>query len=101
MLARVYADVFDAATRPYQFALQTRAGTDCLAGMLRAAVELDPTATVVSLDGRSAYDCISRAAVLSKLQQVAPSVLPFARMLYARESTLLGRHRARAPRPTG
>ena len=57
--------------------------------MLRAAIELDPTATVVSLDGRSAYDSITRAAVLSKLQQVAPSVLPFARMLYARESTLL------------
>ena len=54
VLARVYADVFDAATRPYQFALQTRAGTDCRAGMLRAAVELDPTDTVVSIDGRSA-----------------------------------------------
>ena len=102
VLARVYAEVFDAATRPYQFALRARAGTDCLARMLRAAVELDPTATVVSLDGRSAYDAISRAAVLSKLQQVAPSVLPFARMLYARESTLLWwDDAARAPRPTG
>ena len=44
---------------------------------------------VVALDGRSAYDCISRADVLSKLRYVAPSVLPFARMQHARDSTLL------------
>ena len=53
-LARMFADTFDEATRPYQFALQTRAGTDALSGMLRAAVDLDSAATVVSLDGRSA-----------------------------------------------
>ena len=35
--------------------------------MLRTAVELHPQATVVPLDGRSAYDCISRAAVLTRL----------------------------------
>ncbi|CAE7843489.1 unnamed protein product [Symbiodinium necroappetens] len=63
-LARQYADTFDQATRPYQFALQTRAGTDALSGMLRAAIDLDADATIVSLDGRSAYDTISRAAFL-------------------------------------
>ena len=45
---------FDEATRPYQFALQARACTDAFSGMLRAAVDLDSAATVVSLDGRSA-----------------------------------------------
>ena len=30
--------------------------------MLRVALELDPEAAVVSLDGRSVYDCVSRAA---------------------------------------
>ena len=68
-LAPAYAGVFDEATRPYQFALSTRAGTDSLAAMLRAATELDPEATVVSLDGRSAYDSVSRAAMLGKLKQ--------------------------------
>ena len=52
-LARQYADAFDQVTRPYQFALQTRAGTDALSGMLRVAIDLDADATIVSLDGRS------------------------------------------------
>ena len=57
--------------------------------MLRAATELDPEATIVSLDGRSAYDSVSRAAILGKLQDVAPQLLPFVRSLYARVSTYL------------
>ena len=88
-LARALAGVFDEATRPYQFALSTPAGTDSLAAMLRIATELDPEATVVSLDGRSAYDSVSRAAMLGKLKQVAPQILPFVRSLYARVSTYL------------
>ena len=86
-LARAYADTFDEATRPYQFALQTRAGTDALSGMLRAAVDLDSAATIVSLDGRSAYDTISRAAFLHKLHAVAPALLPFVRLWYGQQST--------------
>ena len=88
-LAQAFAHVFDETTRPFQFALSTRAGTDSLAAMLRAGTELDPAATVVSLDGRSAYDSVSRAAILGKLKQVAPQLLPFVRSLYARISTLL------------
>ena len=88
-LARQFADVFDRATRPYQFALQARAGTDCLAAMLRAAVELDGSATVISLDGRSAYDTVSRAAFLGKLREVAPSLVPFVRAFYGRDSRYL------------
>ena len=89
VLARAFSNVFDEATRPYQFALSTRAGTDSLAAMLRAATELDPDATIVSLDGRRAYDSVSRAAIMGKLKEVAPQVLPFVRSLYARVSTYL------------
>ena len=88
-LAREFSGAFEAATRPFQFALQTRAGTDSLAAMLRAAVDSDPRATVVSLDGRSAYDTISRATILAKLRDAVPSLLPFARAMYARTSTYL------------
>ena len=89
-LARAFSGELDEATRPFQFALQTRAGTDSLAAMLRAAVELDPRATVVSLDGRSAYDTISRAIILAKLRDTVPSLLPeFTRAMYARTSTYL------------
>ena len=79
LLARVYAEVLmglPPASRPV--------GTDSLAAMLRAVVELDPTATVVSLDGCSACDCFRRAAILFKLPDVARPMLPFARMVYAR-----------------
>ena len=88
-LARAFSGELDEATRPFQFALQTRAGTDSLAAMLRAAVELDPRATVVSLDGRSAYDTISRATILAKLRDTVTSLLPFTRAMYARTSTYL------------
>ena len=72
------ASVFDQATRPYQFALRTRVGVDALSARRRATLENDARATVVSLDGRSAYDCISRAAFLLKLCDVAPALVPFA-----------------------
>ena len=88
-LARQYADTFDRATRLFQFALQARAGTDCLAAMLRAASELDADATIVSLDGRSAYDTVSRAAFLKKLREVAPALVPYVRAWYGGTSTYL------------
>ena len=41
----------------------------------------------MSLDGRSAYDTISRAAFLRKLHAVAPALLPFVRLWYGQQST--------------
>ena len=79
-LAREWAAKFDQATRPFQFALQARAGTDALAAHVRAALETRPGAVLVSLDGRSAYDSMSRAAFLGKLREVAPELLPFVRL---------------------
>ena len=71
--------MFDRATRPYQFTLQARAGTDALAAHGRAALALRPDAVLVSLEGGSAYDCMSKAAFLTKLQELAPELLPFVR----------------------
>ena len=86
VLARQYAEIFDTATRPFQYALRTRAGTDCLAAILRTASELDAPATIVSLDGRAAYDTVSRAAMFHKLLEVAPALVPFVRGIYGRTS---------------
>ena len=55
------------ATEPYQFALK-REPRRTAWPLLRAATELDPAATVVSLDGRSAYNSVSRAAFLNNGQ---------------------------------
>jgi len=84
-LAREWANKFDQATRPFQFALQARAGTDTLA--VRAALATRRGAVLVSLDGRSAYDSMSRAAFLGKLREVAPELLPFVRLFYGSPST--------------
>ena len=102
-LVRRYACRFDEATRPYQFALQARAGTDCLAALLRAATKLDPAATVVSLDGRCAYDSVSQAAFLDKLAEVTPSLVPLVRAFYGAAIGVLvvGRYRRLPPHPTG
>ena len=81
-LAKGWADTFDHVTRPHQFALQTRAGTDALAAHVRSAPELQPDAVSVSLDGRSAYDSMSRAAFLRELQSCAPEWLLFVRLFY-------------------
>ena len=84
ILAKEWAGTFDRATRPYQFALQARAGTEALAAHVRAALVLRPDTVLVSLDGR---DCMSRAAFLTKLHEVAPELLPFVRLSYGRPST--------------
>ncbi|OLQ11506.1 hypothetical protein AK812_SmicGene4663 [Symbiodinium microadriaticum] len=47
-LAREWAVKFDQATRPFQFALQARAGTDALAAHVRAALETRPDAVLVA-----------------------------------------------------
>ena len=54
---------------------------------VRAALELQPGTTLVSLDGRSAYDTISRASFLTALRAVAPEPLPFVRLFYGQPST--------------
>ena len=47
---------------------------------MRAALATRSGAVLVSLDGRSAYDSMSRAAFLGKLREVAPELLPFVRL---------------------
>ena len=57
-LAQHFAPAFDVATRPHQYALATRAGTEALAHSLQLECEIDPTLTVLSVDGVGAYDLI-------------------------------------------
>ena len=50
-IAQQYADRVLQATSPFQFALSTRAGVDCVALMTRLLTDLDEDAVVSSLDG--------------------------------------------------
>ena len=64
-LAKQFTKDFKKECAPFQYALSTRAGTDCVGHLLRAATDANPRATVLSVDGIGAYDHVLRAAMLS------------------------------------
>ena len=68
------------ATHPFQYALSTRAGTECVAHVVQA----DPSATILSIDGVGAYDSISRRAMFRGLVDMVDGekLVPFARLFY-------------------
>ena len=82
------------ATAPYQYALSTRAGCECVAHILQSSTELDENATIVSVDGIGAYDNISRRAMLQGVLRMPSGdrILPFLKQFYSSPSTyILGR----------
>ena len=75
-------DSVQRATAPYQYAMSTKCGCECIAHALQGLTELDPRATVMSIDGISAFDLISRRAMLQALDNVAggSAAVPFVSM---------------------
>ena len=90
-MAKQLGDAVMAATSPHQYALSTRAGCECIAHALQGLTELDPRATVTSIDGVSAFDLISRGAMMTGLLRVegGSAALPFVRMFYGAPSEYL------------
>ena len=92
LVARVFAqqkaEALQVACRPFQFALSTRAGAESVVHFLAAALELNPEATIVSVDGIGAFDTMSRQCMLQGLLGVpgANECLPFVRMFYSEPS---------------
>ena len=87
-LAKQFSKVFEAECAPFQYALSTRAGTDCVGHMLRAATDANPNLTVLSVDGIGAYDHVLRASMLTRLRNMpgGRELLPFVRLSYAQPS---------------
>ena len=80
----------EAATAPHQYALSTRAGSECIAHAIQGLTELNPEATVLSIDGISAYDQISRAAMMDGLSSLCGGeAVPFVRLLKMRKGSSL------------
>ena len=90
-LAQQFAVPLQSACSPFQFALSTRAGTECIPRILRAATELDPRCTILSIDGVGAFDHVSREAMLHGLRNnpALSQALPFVRQFYGSSSTYL------------
>ena len=63
-MAKQVAKKAEEATAPFQYALTTKAGCECVAHILQTITDLDNRATVVSIDGVGAYDLISRNAMM-------------------------------------
>ena len=79
------------ASAPYQYALNTRAVCECVAHILQTLTDLDPEATIVSIDGVGAHDSISRNAMLEGFLRMEDGerVLPFVRRFYGSPSTYI------------
>ena len=90
-IAQQLSAAVETVTAPHQYALSTKAGTECIAHVLQSLTELHPEATVTSIDGISAYDLISREAMLQGLARVegGRSALPFVRLFYGAPSEYL------------
>ena len=78
-----------AATAPFQYALTTRAGCECVSHALQAICELDENATVTSIDGVSACDTISRRAMLLERVLGGGAASPFLRLFYSEPSAYI------------
>ena len=84
-LAQQLGKAVDAATSPFQYALSTRAGSECVAHVLQAMTERNS-------DGISVFfDLVSRNAMLEGLRKVpgGDQVLSFVLMFYCTPSTYL------------
>ena len=81
----------EAATAPFQYAFQTRAGSECVSHVLQTLTDLDPRATILSVDGVGAFDFISRKSMLAGLLQMegGDRMLPFVRLFYSDPSVFL------------
>ena len=68
-LAKQFMDEFEAECAPFQYALSTRAGADCVGLLLRAATDADPRVTILTVDGIGAHDHFQQLAMLGNWRQ--------------------------------
>ena len=89
--SRTYNGEFESACSPFQYALSTKAGTECVARNLRTVTEIDASKTIISIDGVSAFDHIWGESMLTALGNLpqALALLPFVQMFYGDASEYL------------
>ena len=74
-----------------QYAMTTKAGTECVAHALQALTESNPQCTIMTVDGIGAFDQISRASMLRALRDVegGSQALSFVRLFYGQTVSVL------------
>ena len=90
-IAQQLSTEVERATTPFQYALTTKAGGECIAHAFQALTDLDERATVLSIDGIGAFDLISRGAMLDGLRSVpgGNAALPFVLQFHGSPSSYL------------
>ena len=90
-IAQQLGPAVEVATAPFQYALSTKAGCECVCHALQTLCDVDLEASVTSIDGVSAFDSVSRRTMLQGLAQVdgGCSVLPFVRLFCSQPSAYL------------
>ena len=90
-IAQQISEAVEAATAPFQYALTTKAGCECVAHAVHSLTEQHPDATILSIDGVGAFDLISRESMLRGLMRCpgGSSVMPFVQMFYGQPSAYL------------
>ena len=91
-IAQQFTPLAEAATHPFQYALSTRAGTECVAHIVQTLSELDHQSTILS-NRRSGRICdnISRAAIFRGVVDMphGDKLIPFIRQFHSSPSRYL------------
>ena len=94
-LAKQFMKEVEQTCSPFQFALSTRAGVDCVGHAVRVATDADHTATVLSVHGIGAFDHVFRASMLQTPRgaQIAQVVAVRAKVVQCPVVLQMGRFR--------
>ena len=90
-LAKQFMTRFEDATKPFQYALSTRAGCESIAHVVQVMTDRDPNCTVLSIDGVGAFDLVSRTAMMTAVHNMdqGEKLIPFLLQFYGHPSTHL------------
>ena len=69
-LAKQFVTRFEDATKPFQYALSTRAGCESIAHVVQVMTDRDPNFTVLSIDGVGAFDLVSRRDMMTAVHSM-------------------------------
>ena len=90
-LARQFSTEFRAAVSPANFGLSDRSGTHGLVHLPRSLAEMDPSNTIINIDGVGAFDHVSRARIMTEIagHPGLCTLVPFLRLWYEDISTIV------------
>ena len=68
--AQLIGPEIEEACAPHQYAMSTRAGTDCIGHLLKGLAAVEPDHCILSIDGVGAFDFVQGASMLSEVNEL-------------------------------